>query len=236
MLGQHMLKSWSSTQAMVSLSSGEAEFYGVTKAAGIGLGYQALLEDLGITFGIRVWTDSSATIGICGRQGLGKLRHIDTRRLWLQQRLREGGIELRKIRGEVNPADLFTKHLSSEERVRSLCALFGCRFAEGRAAGAPELRRTGKERPLLSVQVHEVEGPTMKRDGYTYPSVRFEEEAVPEAYLHDERVLPHLLRGDLSEMFPRALPAEEPKEVAEGEDWLEARATAMRRSDEISAC
>ena len=114
MLGQHMLKSWSSTQALVSLSSGEAEFYGVTKAAGIGLGYQALLQDLGITMGIRVWTDSIATIGICGRQGLGKLRHIDTRSLWLQQRLREGGIELRKIRGEVNPADLFTKHLSSE--------------------------------------------------------------------------------------------------------------------------
>ena len=76
----------------------------------------------------------------------------------------------------------------------------------------------------------------MKRDGYTYPSVRFEEEAVPEAYLHDERVLPHLLRGDLSEMFPRALPAEEPKEVAEGEDWLEARATAMRQSGEVNAC
>ena len=236
MLGQHMLKSWSSTQAMVSLSSGEAEFYGVTKAAGIGLGYQALLQDLGITMGIRVWTDSIATIGICGRQGLGKLRHIDTRSLWLQQRLREGGIELRKIRGEVNPADLFTKHLSSEERVRSLCALFGCRFAEGRAAGAPELRRAGKERPLLSVQLHEVEGATMKRDGHTYPSAMFDGEAVPEAYLHDERVLPHLLRGDLSEMFPRALPAEEPKEMAEGEDWLEARAAALRQSDEVNAC
>ena len=64
MLGQHLLKSWSSTQAMVSLSSGEAEFYGVTKAAGIGLGYQALLQDLGITMGIRVWTDSIPTIGI----------------------------------------------------------------------------------------------------------------------------------------------------------------------------
>ena len=29
MLGQHLLKSWSSTQAVVSLSSGEAAFYGL---------------------------------------------------------------------------------------------------------------------------------------------------------------------------------------------------------------
>ena len=88
MIGSHLLNSWSSTQGVVSLSSGEAEFYGVTKAAGIGLGYQSLLEDLGVAAGIRVWTDSSATLGICGRQGLGKLRHIDTRSLWLQQKLR----------------------------------------------------------------------------------------------------------------------------------------------------
>ena len=71
MLGKHLIKSWSSTQGPVSLSSGEAEFYGVVKAAGVSLGYQALLEDLGVKLPIRVWTDSSATMGICGRQGLG---------------------------------------------------------------------------------------------------------------------------------------------------------------------
>lgn len=49
----HLVKSWSSTQAVISHSSGEAEFYGVVKASGIGLGYQAFLGDLG-------WTASSA--------------------------------------------------------------------------------------------------------------------------------------------------------------------------------
>ena len=43
MVGAHLIKSWCSTQAVISLSSGEAEFYGVVKASGIGLGYQALL-------------------------------------------------------------------------------------------------------------------------------------------------------------------------------------------------
>ena len=84
MIGSHLITTWSSTQAAISLSSGEAEFCGVVKASGIGLGYEALMEDLGWRFDSRIWTDSIATIGICGRAGLGKLRHIDTRALWLQ--------------------------------------------------------------------------------------------------------------------------------------------------------
>ncbi len=85
MLGRHLIKSWSSTQASVSLSSGESEFYGVVKAAGVSLGYQALLRDLGYSLPVRVWTDSTATMGICGRQGLGKLRHVQTHTLWVQE-------------------------------------------------------------------------------------------------------------------------------------------------------
>jgi hypothetical protein len=48
MLGQHTMKHWSSTQTSTALSSGEAEFAGVIRGSGQGLGYQALLEDLGI--------------------------------------------------------------------------------------------------------------------------------------------------------------------------------------------
>ena len=78
MLGGHAIKHWSSTQASVSLRSGEAEFAGVILGAGQGLVNQALLKDLGVEAPLRVWTDSSAAIGICSRQGLGKLRHLDT--------------------------------------------------------------------------------------------------------------------------------------------------------------
>ena len=78
MFGKHLIKSWSSTQGQISLSSGEAEFYGVVRASGIALGQQSLYKDLGYVVPVRVWTDSSAAIGICQRQGLGRLRHIDT--------------------------------------------------------------------------------------------------------------------------------------------------------------
>ena len=36
MLGSHLTKAWSATQASLALSSGEAEFYGLVRATGIG--------------------------------------------------------------------------------------------------------------------------------------------------------------------------------------------------------
>ena len=223
LLGRHLIKSWSSTQGLVSLSSGEAEFYGVTRAAGIALGYKSLLQDLGVAAKIRVWTDSSATVGICGRQGLGKLRHVDTRSLWIQQKLRAGELEIRKVRGEVNPADLLTKHLSSEERVRELMILLGCHFRGGRATTAPRLTiDRATHQPLLATEmVYEVDGPQLVVDGHVYPATEWEGTLVPEAYLHDGRVLPHLVNGDLALLFPRVVAAEELEEVEEAKDWLE---------------
>ena len=137
LVGAHAVKSWSATQSSVSLSSGEAEFYGVVRGAGVGLGYQGLMRDLGFELPVRVWTDSSASIGICTRQGLGKLRHLDTHTLWVQQAVRAGRIDLRKIAGEASPADLFTKHSISRERLVRLTGLFDCHCRSGRAESAP---------------------------------------------------------------------------------------------------
>ena len=139
-LGQHLVKSWSSTQSEVALSSGEAEYYGAVKASGVGLGFQSLLNDFGIKLPLRVWTDSTATIGICSRDGLGKLRHIDTKCLWLQHKVRSGRLEIRKVKGTENPADVFTKHLSNSGTVEALLKLFGCELRGGRPEGAPALR------------------------------------------------------------------------------------------------
>ena len=69
-VGAHLIKAWSSTQPNIALSSGEAEVVGVTKACAITLGYRSLLTDLGLHMPGRVWTVSSAAIGICKRQGL----------------------------------------------------------------------------------------------------------------------------------------------------------------------
>jgi len=55
-------------------------------------------------------------------------------------------VDLRKIPGETNPADLFTKHLASRERLAALIKLLGCEYRSGRAQAAPLTRTidTGK--------------------------------------------------------------------------------------------
>jgi hypothetical protein len=150
MLGGHLLKAWSSTQPSISLSSAEAEFYGLVKAAGMGLGYRALLRDLGYELPVVVFTDSSAAMGICNRQGLGKLRHLDTHSLWVQQAVRTGRITVRKVKGLDNPADLFTKHIPTHDKIRHLTELFGCRHESGRSTAAPTLRRERLTREVLA--------------------------------------------------------------------------------------
>ena len=180
MLGQHIIKSWSSTLASVSLSSGEAEFYGVVRAAGQGLGYQSLLRDFGLNLPLRVWTDSSAAVGICSRQGLGGQRHIATHSLWVQQALREQRFTLHKVSGEVNPADVFTKHMGSRERLSQLMRLFGCKFMEGRATSAPAMRSgtgvktTMAEHPDLQACTDATVVPHLQGDAHVdryYPAI-----------------------------------------------------------------
>ena len=117
MVGSHLIKAWSSTQATLALSSGEAEYYGVVRSTASGLGQQALYRDVGFELPLRVWTDISSAIGICGRQGLGKLRHLECHTLWVQQRVRRKEIELRKVAGTFNPAGLFTKHPESQKKL-----------------------------------------------------------------------------------------------------------------------
>ena len=46
-VGDHPVKTWASTQHVIALSSGEAEFYGIVRGSSIGLGLKALLDDLG---------------------------------------------------------------------------------------------------------------------------------------------------------------------------------------------
>ena len=76
-----MIKTWSVTQGIIALSSGESEYYGMVKGASLGLGMKAFLGDLVIDHRIRIRTDASAAKGIATRKGLGKVRHIEVNQL-----------------------------------------------------------------------------------------------------------------------------------------------------------
>ena len=113
MVGSHLIKAWSSTQQGISLSSGEAEVVGVTRAAAIALGFRSLFVDFGVSrLRGRVWTDSSAARSICLRQGIGHVKHLSTKILWVQQRVKRKDLQIMKEKTDYNSADLMTKYLT----------------------------------------------------------------------------------------------------------------------------
>ena len=96
-VGDICLKVWSTTQRVVALSSGEADFYAAVKGASEGLGFLAGCADLGIwadgMVSLKVLTDSSACKGdLPENRALGKIRYIDVALLWLQDLVRKGRI------------------------------------------------------------------------------------------------------------------------------------------------
>ena len=51
------------------------------------------------------------------------MRHLEIRDLWLQKEIRDGKVEVHKVLGSENPADLMTKILTVgeiEERLRGM--------------------------------------------------------------------------------------------------------------------
>ena len=107
-----------------------------------------------------------------------------------------------KVRGEENPADLFTKHLTSRQRIHDLLAMFGCKYATGRAATAPKLRAgTGTTKgELLSLALAER---TVSWNGQVFAAVEFEGEILPEAFPSIANLLPHP-NEDEQQRYPRA--------------------------------
>ena len=83
--GSHLIKHWSSTQKAVTLSSGEAELYAILRGTVEALGLAATAEELGFTFQLapRVGSDSSAARSVASRHGLGKLKHLELKHLWV---------------------------------------------------------------------------------------------------------------------------------------------------------
>ena len=119
--GSHLIKFYSGTQHIISLSSGESEFYAGIKAGAVLLGAMSMSLDLGELRKGRLIFDATAAKAMLTRKGHGRAKHIDRSYLWLQQRVHAGDLELAKVGTKKNPADLGTKHLEAV-RVHELCA------------------------------------------------------------------------------------------------------------------
>ena len=102
--GEHLLRHM--------LSSGEAEYYALIRGACTSLGIQSHYQEWMIDVPIQNYSDSSAARSVARRRGIGgRLRHLQTRHLWLQSRVALGHLKLDVVAGEKNPAATLTKPL-----------------------------------------------------------------------------------------------------------------------------
>ena len=119
-------------------SNGESSLHGISKVVSVGLGMQNIAKDLGSDISVRIHSDACAAIGIARRRGLGKIRHLDVEELWVQQTIRDRSVDLVKVLGTENSADLLTTHVAAD-LLNQMPQKFGMVYMDGRASAAPEL-------------------------------------------------------------------------------------------------
>lgn len=134
--GAHLLETQVAMQAVVALSSGEAEFYALGRAAASAIMMRQVFEQCGfVGMEAIVQSDSSAARGIASRIGSGRPRHLHIRDLWIQEKTRSGEIKLERARTEDNTSDLGTEYLD-RKRIDKLMGLAGLVFEKVKPAGA----------------------------------------------------------------------------------------------------
>jgi hypothetical protein len=77
------------------------------------------------------------------RQGVGRVRHLDIGVLWLQEQQLRRVVELTKVLGTSNPADLMTKHLA-QESLNQYVEMLRYEFRQGRSSTTARLHTTRK--------------------------------------------------------------------------------------------
>ena len=78
----------------------------------------------GANAGLSLFLDSSAAKAFASTRGIGRMRHLSVKTLWLQGAVHLGQLKLFKVWGEVNPADVLTKY-QDRASVQRLLALAG---------------------------------------------------------------------------------------------------------------
>ena len=139
MLGSHLIKTWAKTQTSVALSSAESEFYATLKTAQESIGIISMCRELGKSLKARLLVDASAALGVAQRLGVGKIRHLETGALWLQDQELRKVISLNKVPGNDNCADAMTKNVSKEILERHVRGMSGD-YRDGRAEKAVQIQ------------------------------------------------------------------------------------------------
>ena len=129
----------------MTLSSAEAELVALGKLAMEVLGVRTMCREWRLVEegqASKLYADASAALSIAKRQGAGKMRHINVKSLWLQEKAVQEELSYEKIRGEDNPSDGLTKHVR-QELAEKYANVVGIRLSADRAKGSLQLAGGG---------------------------------------------------------------------------------------------
>ena len=86
---------------------------------------RSLLEEWGLGMQLRLKTDSSVANSLSQRLGVGKMKHMQTRFLWLQQAVQWGQLVIVSVPTKLNYADIYTKAVPAKQMEAFLKSM-GC--------------------------------------------------------------------------------------------------------------
>ena len=154
-----IIHSTSRSQKCISLSSTEAEWYAASSGVCDAYYLQHIVEFVtnGNCKNVTLHTDNSAVRMLSLKFGVGRLRHIRGRMLWLQERMAAHELYVRQVPALQNIADLNTKG-HSKNRFLALLHMFGFVTSKGVYVGEDEFakqqaKEAMKERVKLVGQV-----------------------------------------------------------------------------------
>ena len=122
----YCVKGYSRPQTVVALSSAEAELFAIAEAAKeiAGLGQLASHIWGYLTKPFAIYTDSASARQIAGMEGfLRRMRHVDIRLCFIQDRVHQNELVINGVPGEDNVSDLLTKNLNRPQTLKHTATL-----------------------------------------------------------------------------------------------------------------
>jgi hypothetical protein len=113
LMGEHLVQFSCKLQKTIALSSGEAELNALVSGLTEALGISSLCRDWKLASQVECRCDSSAARGIAHRTGVGKMKHLQVRQLWVQEQVRLNRATVAWIPRASNSADAFTHQCSA---------------------------------------------------------------------------------------------------------------------------
>ena len=120
------VKGYSRLQTVVALSSAEAELFAIAEAAKeiSGLGQLASHVWGELSKPLAIYTDSASARQIAGMEGfLRRMRHVDIRLCFIQDRVHQNELVINGVPGEENVSDLLTKNLNRPQTLKHTTTL-----------------------------------------------------------------------------------------------------------------